>query len=87
MSLENIEKLVESNARAIEALTNNVSELARDRQEMYRLMANLASSQSGLAAAQSDFYRRLEVTDKRQGEIVEILKLLSQKETDKRTEP
>ncbi len=72
-------KLVESNARAIEAL-------ASDRQEMYRLMANLASSQANLASAQAnlasaqaDFYRRLEQTDKRQADIVEILKLLTQK--------
>lgn len=79
MSDEELKKLVESNARAIEALTANVSELTRDRQEMYRLMADVASSQSGLASAQADFYRRLAQTDQRQGEIVEILKLLSQR--------
>ena len=79
MNDEELRKLVESNACAIEALTANVSELTRDRQEMYRLMADLASAQSGLASAQADFYRRLAQTDKRQGEIVEILKLLTQK--------
>lgn len=72
MSDKELKKLVASNARAIEALTANVSELTRDRQEMYRLMANMAS-------AQADFYRRLAQTDQRQGEIVEILKLLTQK--------
>jgi uncharacterized protein (UPF0264 family) len=86
MNDENLKKLVASNARAIEALTANVSELARDRQEMYRLMADVASAQStlasaqaGLASAQADFYRRLAQTDKRQGEIIEILKLLTKK--------
>lgn len=67
-----LKQLVESNARAIEALTSNVSELARDRQELYQLIANLAS-------AQADFYRRLSQTDQRQGEIVEILKILTKK--------
>jgi hypothetical protein len=79
MSEEELRKFIESNARAIETLTANVSELTRDRQEMYRLMADVASAQSGLAAAHADFYRRLGQTDQRQGEIVEILKLLSQK--------
>ena len=52
MSDEELKKLVESNAHAIEALTANVSELTREHQEMYRLMANMGS-------AQADFYRRL----------------------------
>ena len=76
MNDQELKNLVESNARAIEALTVNVNKLARDRQEMYRLMANLAS-------AQADFYQRLQQTDQRQGEIVEILKLLRQSFADK----
>ena len=66
MNEETLIKLVESNARAIEALTDNVNALANHREEMYRLMANLASSQANLASAQADFYRRLEQTNKRQ---------------------
>ena len=83
MNDEELKNLVESNARAIEALTANVNELARDRQEMYRLMANLASTQASLASAQADFYQRLQQNDQRQGEIVEILKLLRQSLADK----
>ena len=44
--------------------------------------ADLASAQSSFYHNQAEFYRRLEQIGRRQGEIVEILKLL----TDKRSE-
>ena len=74
---DELKNLVESNARAIEALTSNVAEIQRERARFYGAMADLTQ-------AQSVMYRRLETFDdilnqlnRRQGEIVEILKLLT----------
>ncbi|MGK7875031.1 MAG: hypothetical protein AB4426_17555 [Xenococcaceae cyanobacterium] len=79
--IEKIGQRVDSNARTIEALTDNMSkwqqEWQLDRSRLYQAM-------SELAVAQGSFYHRLEDVDKtqrqlsnRQGEIVEILKLLT----------
>jgi hypothetical protein len=86
--LDRIEALVESNAKAIEALSNERLEaerrLDRDRARLYQAMAELATAQANLASNQSLYYQRLEETDRkqdelsrRQGEIVQILRLLT----------
>jgi hypothetical protein len=93
--LDRIEALVESNAKSIQALSDQAAEDRRARVRMYEAMADLASAQSGLASAQaalssaqSAFYRRLDAQDelistlsRRQGEIVQILKVLSDRES------
>ena len=80
-SIKATKDIVASNAHSIEALTTQMNEVARDRQEVYRLFADLASANARVATAQAEFYHRLAQTDKRQGEIVDILKLLTQKVT------
>ncbi len=95
--VEKIGQRVDSNARALEALTDNVNkwhqESQRDRSRLYQAMAQvtqtqtqLAQTQTQLAQTQASFYERLDELDQRQDdlshrqrEIVEILKLLTQK--------
>ena len=87
--VEKIGQRVDSNARAIEAISANTAEYQKDRAQMYQLMADLAQAQANLAQAQAEgkreMYRMLESLDRqqaqlsrRQGEIVEILKLLTE---------
>jgi chromosome segregation ATPase len=105
--LEQIGQRVDSNAKSIQALSDerkeNERQLQRDRAHLYQEMANLSSSMANLSSsmanlsssmanlnnAQADFYRRLEQMDerqetlsRRQGDIVEILKLLQQREEE-----
>ena len=78
--LDRIEKLVESNAKSIQALSEERMEGERDRARLYQEMANLSASIAHLSNAQADFYRRMEDFSRRQGEIVEILKLLREQQ-------
>ena len=84
MSDEEIKQLIASNAKAIQSLTEDLriyqQEAQLDRARLYQAMADLARAQAGA-------YERLEAQDeqirllsRRQGEIVEILKLLSQRQ-------
>ncbi len=88
--LDRIEALVESNARAIEALSASNAEAGKERAKLYQLMADLAQSHADLAQAQADtkreMYRMMSNFEEqnqqlslRQGEIVEILKVLANK--------
>ncbi len=91
-AMEELRKRVDSNARSIEALTNNIAvsqqEAQRDRARLYQVMADLALSQAQMAETHTQFqrniYQRHEELDQRQSElsnrqqdIVEILKLLT----------
>lgn len=82
--LDQLEKLVESNARAIEALSNESrldreewkkdrEEWKKDRRLSFDLLARLASSQANFWETQADYYRRLEDIEERQATMVEIL--------------
>ena len=84
MNDEEIKQLVASNAKAIQSLTEDLrtyqQEAQLDRARLDQAMADLARVQAGA-------YERLEAQDeqirllsRRQGEIVEILKLLSQRQ-------
>ena len=83
MSDDRLEQLIASNAKAIQALTEDLrtyqQEAQLDRARLYQTMADLARNQA-------DYYERLEAQDelietlsRRQGEIIEILKILSHK--------
>ena len=78
--LEKIGQRINSNAKAIEALTNDMVDLkeewAKDRKGMYQLLSHLARSQADFYETQSDFYNRFDEIDKRQENIVKILKEL-----------
>lgn len=76
--IEQIGQKVDSNARSIQALSEDRRESERDRARFYQEMANLSASMANLSNAQADFYRRMEDFSRRQGDIVEILKLLRQ---------
>jgi uncharacterized coiled-coil protein SlyX len=81
MSDEDLKKLVESNARAIEALTDNFAsfqqEWQKDRKGIYRLLGQLTRSMSDFYEVQSDFYRRFDQIEERQAKMTEILDRLS----------
>ncbi|GBF79568.1 hypothetical protein AsFPU1_0964 [Aphanothece sacrum FPU1] len=88
MSDDDLKKLIESNARAIEALTDNFAsfqkewqkdreEWQKDRRGIYQLLGQLTRSMSDFYEVQSDFYRRFDQIDERQARMTEILDRLS----------
>ncbi len=81
--VEKIGQRVDSNARAIEALSINTAEYQRDRVQLYQLMADLAQAEAETKREMyrmiSNLDRRQDELSRRQAEIVEILKLLTQK--------
>ncbi len=93
MSDEDLKKLIESNARAIEALTDNFSsfqkewqkdreEWQKDRKGTYQLLGQLTRSMSDFYEVQSDFYRRFDQIEERQARMTEILERLSPPENN-----
>jgi DNA repair exonuclease SbcCD ATPase subunit len=84
MTNEELQQLIASNAKAIEALANErrevEREIARDRARLYQAMADLASAQSGFYQRLADQEDTIGTLSRRQGEIVEILKLLTQRD-------
>ena len=81
--VEKIGQRVDSNARAIEALSVNTAEYQRDRVQLYQLMADLAQAEAETKREMyrmiSNLDRRQDELSRRQAEIVEIIKLLTQK--------
>ncbi|MFM2315440.1 MAG: hypothetical protein RLZZ04_4718 [Cyanobacteriota bacterium] len=82
--MEELIKLIESNAKAIAALSSDIGEMKRDRDYMYRLMGDLTNKIAILASAQAESYETMKNLDDRQSQltnqqaqIVEILKKLS----------
>lgn len=77
MSEDELKNLIASNAKAIEALTANISEIKeewhKDRRAMYELLSRLARSQSDFYDTQSDFYRRFDQIEKPEAKMLEIL--------------
>ncbi len=86
MSDEDLKKLIESNARAIEALTDNFAsfqqEWQKDRKGIYQLLGQLTRSMSDFYEVQSDFYRRFDQIEERQAKMTEILERLSPPENN-----
>lgn len=78
--LNRLEKIVESSATSIEALTNSMTELKseweKDRRGIYQLLGRLTHSMSDFYETQSDFYRRFDQIDERQADIAQILREL-----------
>lgn len=78
--LNRLEKIVESNAKSIEALTNSMTEFKKewekDRRGIYQLLGRLTHSMSDFYETQSDFYRRFDQIDERQADIAQILREL-----------
>ena len=57
--MSDLEKLIESNAKAIEVLTSDIQEMKRDRNTMYQLMQNLDNRQGQLANQQQQLIKIL----------------------------
>ena len=70
MSDEDLKKLIESNAKAIQALTDS---LTQDRKEWKRDRRQVFEWMSRLAAAQADFYESQADIDERLAEILDRL--------------
>jgi hypothetical protein len=88
--LDRLEKIVESNARAIQALSNEWQkerenwqkereEWRKDRRQVYEWMSRLSASQANFWETQADYYRRLEDLEDRQALILDILNRLAPK--------
>jgi flagellar capping protein FliD len=73
MKDEDLKNLIASNAKAIQALTNGVVELQKDRKGIYELLGRMARSQSDFYATQADFYERFDRLEERQARMTEIL--------------
>jgi uncharacterized protein (DUF3084 family) len=83
-SSNDLEKLIESNAKAIAALTSDIQEMKRDRDLMYQLMKDLTRNMADLIGSQAKTYELIQNLDGRQGQLanqhqqlIEILKKLS----------
>ena len=79
-----LEKLIESNAKAIAALTSDIQEMKRDRDLMYTMMRDLTDKVSSLVSSQARSYELMENLDARQNQLsnqqqqlIDILKRLS----------
>jgi hypothetical protein len=75
-----------SNAKAIQSLTNSLTESKqewqKDRKQMYEWMSRLSASQANFWETQADYYRRLEEGEDRQAIMLEILNRLTKKDKE-----
>ncbi|GBF79824.1 hypothetical protein [Aphanothece sacrum] len=73
--LARIEKIVESNAKSIQALSDAVAqdrkEWARDRHHIFDWMSRLAAAQRDFYEVQSDYIRHIETIEDRLATILE----------------
>ena len=79
-----LEKLIESNAKAIAALTSDIQQMKRDRDLVYTVMRDLTDKISSLVSSQARSYELMENLDARQNQLsnqqqqlIDILKKLS----------
>jgi predicted nucleic acid-binding Zn-ribbon protein len=82
--MEELAKIVESNAKAIAALTSDLQEMKRDRDTMYTLMRDLAQNQSRIyEVMQNQDQRQQQLTDQQrqlsnqQQQLIEIIKSMN----------
>ena len=75
--MTDLEKLIESNAKAVEVLTSDHAEMKRDRHRMYGLMSALTEKLGRLTSHQIRSYELIESLDNRQQQMFEIQKSIS----------
>lgn len=79
--LDRLEKIIESNAKAIEALANSITndreQLKQQQKGLYEYLERIATAQSNFYYEQAGFYRHLEKMEERQAQIIEILKKMN----------
>lgn len=83
-------QIANSNARAIQALTNewqeDRKEREKDRKGIYQLLGQLTRSMSDFYEIQSDFYHRFDQIEARQAQMTETLAKLSENQKPPATE-
>lgn len=75
--LDRIEKLVESNAKSIQALTDEMAEMKRDRDVMYNLMSELTSKQISTYSIMKNLDDRQSQLANQQQQLIDIIKSIS----------
>ena len=77
--MTDLEKLIESNAKAIAALTSDIQEMKRDRDHMYGLMRDLTQNQSRIYDVMRNLDDRQQQLSNQQQQLIEIAKSLAEK--------
>ena len=77
--MTDLEKLIESNAKAIAALTSDIQEMKRDRDHMYGMMRDLTQNQSRIYDVMKNLDDRQQQLTNQQQQLIEIAKSLAQK--------
>lgn len=75
--LDRIEKLVESNAKSIQALGDEIAEMKRDRDTMYQLMSELTSKQLSTYGIMKNLDDRQAQLANQQQQLIEIIKSMN----------
>ncbi len=75
--MTDLEKLIESNAKAIQALTSDIAEMKRDRDTMYQLMQDLTQNQSRIYNVMQNLDNRQGQLANQQQQLIDILKKIS----------
>ncbi|MEM8723509.1 MAG: hypothetical protein AAGE84_30215 [Cyanobacteria bacterium P01_G01_bin.39] len=77
--LDRIERLVESNAKSIQALTDEMAEMKRDRDVMYNLMSELTSKQISTYSIMKNLDDRQSQLANQQQQLIDIIKSINKK--------
>ncbi len=75
--LDRIERLVESNAKSIQALTDEMAEMKRDRDVMYNLMSELTSKQISTYSIMKNLDDRQSQLANQQQQLIDIIKSMN----------
>jgi len=75
--LDRIEAIVESNSKSIQALTDDIAEMKRDRDVMYNLMSDLTAKQISAYTIMKNLDDRQTQLTNQQQQLIEILKRLA----------
>ena len=78
--LDRIERLVESNAKSIRVLTNEMTEMKRDRDVMYNLMSELTSKQISTYNIMKNLDDRQSQLANQQQQLIDIIKSMNKGE-------
>ena len=77
--MEELIKLVESNAKAIQALSEDIGEMKRDRDVMYNIMSELTAKQISTYSIMKNLDDRQSQLANQQQQLIEIIKTLADK--------
>ena len=75
--LDRIERLVESNAKSIQVLTDEMAEMKRDRDVMYNLMSELTSKQISTYSIMKNLDDRQSQLANQQQQLIDIIKSMN----------